>query len=148
MERRLISLFACLHVWRLCSRGIVSAVITQFFDWMMNGKLVKTSMGSVGVYKETVVNLKVAWYTVWLRIGWIDWTWHNNSNIFYQMFFRRRVDILRIRNASNEHNAHPYYTKKHLSYLFYDGLNKFFSENFITKKWRLNYFENRERKPV
>jgi len=31
---------------------------------MMNGKLVQTSMGCIGVSKETVVNLDVSWYTV------------------------------------------------------------------------------------
>jgi len=33
---------------------------------MINGKLVKTSMGYVGVSKETVVNVEINWYTVWL----------------------------------------------------------------------------------
>jgi len=32
----------------------------------MDGKLVKTSVGCVGVSKETVVNLEINWYTVWL----------------------------------------------------------------------------------
>jgi len=36
--------------------------------FMMNGKLVKTSLGCVGVSKETVVNIEINWYTVWLRI--------------------------------------------------------------------------------
>jgi len=31
------------------------------------GKLVKTSMGCVSVSKETVVNVEINWYTVWLR---------------------------------------------------------------------------------
>jgi len=30
----------------------------------MNGKLVKTSMGCVGVSMETVVNIEINWYTV------------------------------------------------------------------------------------
>jgi len=33
----------------------------------MNGKLVKTSMGCVGVSKETVVNVEINWFTVPLR---------------------------------------------------------------------------------
>jgi len=31
----------------------------------MNGKLVKTSMGCIGVSKETVVNIEINWYTMW-----------------------------------------------------------------------------------
>jgi len=35
---------------------------------IVNGKLVKTSMGCIGVSKETVVNIEINWYTMWLRI--------------------------------------------------------------------------------
>jgi len=44
-------------------------MITEWVnEQTMNGKLVETSMDCVGVSKETVVNLEVSWYTVWLRI--------------------------------------------------------------------------------
>jgi len=35
---------------------------------IVNGKLVKTSMGCVGVSKETIANIEINWYTVSLRI--------------------------------------------------------------------------------
>jgi len=37
---------------------------------LMNGKLVETSMGCLGVSKETVANIEVSWYTVWWKISY------------------------------------------------------------------------------
>jgi len=58
---------ACDHLsgFNVCNRYLVVLYYQSNKVSVMNGKLVKTSMGCVGVSKETVVNIEINWYTVW-----------------------------------------------------------------------------------
>jgi len=47
-------------------------------DFHMKGKLVQTSMGCVGVSKETVVNLEISWYTMLWRMRYESLNQWNN----------------------------------------------------------------------
>jgi len=67
------------------------------------GKLVKTSMGCVGVSKETVVNVEISWYTVWLRrIYWCFFSTTRCTNWNANLFLHLQLCTLYLRSQSKD----------------------------------------------